>query len=89
MNNNNYHQKKYKNFKVTLAKVSIFSVLVLILLIIPSEIWAQNTNNIYSNASLAEKIYLQLDGKVYASGNIIWFKSIVTSAYTHFPSKLS
>ena len=39
--------------------------------------------------SYAEKVYLQLDGKVYTKGNIIWFKSIVLSAGNHFPSTLS
>ncbi len=38
---------------------------------------------------LAEKVYLQLDGKVYTKGNVIWFKSIVLSAGNHFPSTLS
>ncbi len=37
----------------------------------------------------AEKIYLQLDGKVYTTDNTIWFKSIVTNAGDHTPSKLS
>jgi hypothetical protein len=89
MYNNKFHQKENKNFKISRAKVSGISVLVFILLIFPSKIWAQKTNNIYSNASLAEKIYLQLDGKVYATGNIIWFKSIVANAYTHSPSEMS
>jgi len=31
----------------------------------------------------AEKVYLQLDGKVYTTGNIIWFKAIVSSAHNH------
>ncbi|XOV92116.1 MAG: hypothetical protein ACFHWX_18145 [Bacteroidota bacterium] len=37
----------------------------------------------------AEKIYLQLNGKVYTRGNVIWFKSIVLSAKNHLPSTLS
>ncbi|MFA7491727.1 MAG: hypothetical protein WCY58_13320 [Mariniphaga sp.] len=89
MKNNTFHQKEYKIFKVPWVKVSSISVLVLILFLLSSKIWAQYRNNIYSSASLAEKIYLQLDGKVYTTGNIVWFKSIVTSAYTHFPSSLS
>lgn len=36
--------------------------------------------------SFSEKVYLQLDGKVYTKGNVIWFKSIVLSAGNHFPS---
>jgi len=43
----------------------------------------------YSHASLAEKIYLQLDGKVYTTSQTIWFKAIVTNAINHAPSKLS
>lgn len=36
-----------------------------------------------------EKIYLQLDGKVYTTDKTIWFKSVVTSADDHNLSKLS
>jgi len=43
----------------------------------------------YSPASFAEKIYLQLDGKVYTTDKTIWFKAIVTNAVDHAPSTLS
>jgi len=43
----------------------------------------------YSNSYMAEKIYLQLDGKVYTTDKIIWFKAIVTNADDHAPSSLS
>lgn len=46
-------------------------------------------NAFCSYTSLAEKIYLQLDGKVYTTDNIIWFKSIVANAVNHAPTKLS
>ena len=46
-------------------------------------------NNIYSNSYLAEKIYLQLDGKVYTTDKTIWFKAIVVNAADHTPTKLS
>ena len=82
-------QQKSKNLKVPWAKVSRGSVLVLILLIFSLRICAQYSYNIYSNASLAEKVYLQLDGKVYTTGNIIWFKCIVVNAYNHVPSSIS
>ncbi|MEQ8878905.1 MAG: hypothetical protein RLQ12_04690 [Cyclobacteriaceae bacterium] len=50
----------------------------------------KDTVSAYSAPShLAEKVYLQLDGKVYTKGNVIWFKSIVLSAGNHFPSTLS
>lgn len=42
-----------------------------------------------SHASHAEKIYLQLDSKVYTLDQTIWFKSVVITAYNHAPSKLS
>ncbi|TAL66617.1 MAG: Plug domain-containing protein [Bacteroidetes bacterium] len=38
---------------------------------------------------MAEKIYLQLDGKIYTTDKTIWFKSIVTNAADNVPSKLS
>jgi hypothetical protein len=40
-------------------------------------------------ASFAEKIYLQLDSKVYTTDKTIWFKSIVTNAIDHTPTTLS
>ncbi len=89
MNIYKIHQKKYKIFKVSRTRVLRISVLVLILLILSSKIWAQYSYNIYSNASLAEKVYLQLDGKVYTTGNIIWFKCIVVNANNHVPSSIS
>ena len=48
---------------------------------------AQGTK--YSPASFAEKIYLQLDGKVYPTDKIIWFKAVVTNAVDHTPTSLS
>ena len=42
-----------------------------------------------SFSSLSEKIYLQLDGKVYTTDKIIWFKSIVTDAVQNAPTRLS
>ncbi len=45
--------------------------------------------HISSHASLAEKIYLQEDNKVYTTGQTIWFKSIVTTAAEHFLTTLS
>ena len=45
--------------------------------------------NFSSSASLAEKVYLQLDNKVYTMNQTIWFKAIVASATDHVPTKLS
>lgn len=42
-----------------------------------------------SFASLAEKIYLQLDNNVYTNDQTIWFKSIVTDAIDFAPTILS
>ena len=47
------------------------------------------TNQLYAHASLAEKIYLQLDSKVYTNDNTVWFKAIVTDAIEHSPTRLS
>jgi hypothetical protein len=46
-------------------------------------------NEEYTHASLAEKIYLQLDSKIYTMDQTIWFKSIVTNAVNHAPTILS
>ncbi len=62
---------------------TITTILFLILLPLPSH--SQN-KNINSHASLAEKIYLQFDRKVYTTDNTIWFKSIVTNAIDHTPT---
>jgi len=64
-------------------------VISLVFLIVPLTNYAQDTSNIQSNAAFAEKIYLQLDGKVYTTGNTVWFKSIVTNANDHIPTTLS
>lgn len=51
---------------------------------------ARSQNNpVSSYASLAEKIYLQLDNTVYTTGQTIWFKAIVANAADHTPTKLS
>jgi hypothetical protein len=44
---------------------------------------------IISNASIAEKIYLQLDKDIYTTGSTIWFKSIVTKSLDNTPTDLS
>jgi len=50
---------------------------------------AQNDQSSVSNVSLAEKVYLQTDRQVYTTNDTIWFKGIVTSAFTHKPTALS
>lgn len=49
---------------------------------------AQDMGN-YSHASFAEKIYLQLDSKVYTTDRTIWYKCIVANAMDHAPNTLS
>jgi hypothetical protein len=68
-------------------KISI--VLFGLLLLLPLNSWAQENDVIVSNASFAEKIYLQLDRKVYTNGDTIWFKCIVSNASENIPSFLS
>ncbi|KDN56197.1 MG2 domain-containing protein [Flavobacterium seoulense] len=52
-------------------------------------IQSQENNLNISNTSFAEKIYLQLDRKVYTNGDTVWFKCIVSNASEHIPSALS
>ena len=49
---------------------------------------AQDMDN-YSHASFAEKIYLQLDSKVYTTDRTIWYKCIIVNAMDHAPNTLS
>lgn len=60
-----------------------------ILFLLPITIWSQEHDLKVSNASFAEKIYLQLDRKVYTNGDTVWFKCIVSNASEHIPSLLS
>lgn len=46
-------------------------------------------NQLYTFNSMAEKIYLQLDGSVYANDQTIWFKAVVTNSTEHAATKLS
>ncbi len=59
------------------------------ILAFPLTTFSQTNDRIQSNASFAEKIYLQLDTKTYTLGNIVWFKCMVLNACDHVPSKLS
>jgi hypothetical protein len=67
----------------------IITILSLFLFLLPLNIEAQENNLKVSNASLAEKIYLQLDRKVYTNGDTVWFKCIISNASEHIPSVLS
>ena len=65
---------------------SIILMLLLTILFLPA---FTQSPYLFSQASLAEKIYLQLDSKIYTTDESIWFKAIVTNAASHVPSKLS
>jgi hypothetical protein len=71
------------------ACVKIISKLIWVLFLLPINIWSQKSNLIVSNASLAEKTYLQLDRKVYTNGDTIWFKCMILNNSEHTPSILS
>ena len=90
MKNNSTKPKKRIDLAISWTRlIQIVASLAFFLFILPVSISAQNDNYIQSNASLAEKVYLQLDGKVYTTGSIVWFNSIVSNATNHVPSLLS
>lgn len=69
-----------------LIRRMVFTMAVSVFACFPS---GSQTVDSYAHASLAEKIYLQLDSKVYTTNQTIWFKSIVVNAINHAPTKLS
>jgi hypothetical protein len=71
---------------IKVLRITVLTILYSVFL--PCPIWSQK-NDIYSSLPLAEKIYLQLDGKAYTTDKTIWFKSIVVNADDHAPTKLS
>ena len=81
----NFTFKNYTLFK-QFIRISISTISLCIILNSPAR---SQDNRIYSNGPEPEKIYLQLDGKVYTTDKTIWFKSIVTSASDHSLTKLS
>jgi hypothetical protein len=76
------HPASFKQF----LRISVLTTLLCGTLTFPTR--SQENHN-YSNGLEPEKIYLQLDGKVYTTDKTIWFKSIVTSASDHSLTKLS
>jgi len=67
----------------------ITTILFWVLFLLPITIWSQENSLKVSNTSFAEKIYLQLDRKVYTNGDTVWFKCIVSNSSEHTPSLLS
>ncbi len=49
----------------------------------------RSQSNEYQEKYPPEKIYLQLDGKVYTTDNTIWFKCIVLNGIDHTPTPMS
>lgn len=90
MRKNELYQKEYKSLKTSRIRLMQIILLIAYLLFLLS-LYAKGQNNksIQSNALIAEKVYLQLDKKVYTTGSMVWFKSIVLSAFSHVPSSLS
>lgn len=84
---NQWSFKDLPNFK-TLKSVLLIA-LVSVFLTNPINSGAQSYEAFQSNGSFAEKIYLQLDTKVYTLGNIVWYKAIVANACDQVPSNLS
>ena len=64
-----------------------YRVLLLVVFLVYSSL--ARPQEVCSRASFAEKIYLQLDSKVYTTDESIWFKAIVTNAASHVPGGLS
>jgi hypothetical protein len=69
-----------------LIRISISTISLCVIL--NSNARSQN-NHIYNYRFEPEKIYLQMDGKVYTTDKTIWFKAIVTNASDHTLTKLS
>ena len=94
MVSNNHRLKLDFIFCMKLFMTSSESLIRMIILIISSVVLfsfpsRSQTKYINSNASFAEKIYLQLDGKVYTTDKNVWFKAIVTNAIEHSPTIFS
>lgn len=68
------------------TRIFISTVSLLAILNFPARSQSQNS---YSFGCEPEKIYLQLDGKIYTTDKTIWFKSIVTRAGDLSLTKLS
>jgi hypothetical protein len=81
----NYPFGNNDSFK-KLIRNSISALSLCVILNFPAR--SQN-NPIYSFGYEPEKIYLQMDGKVYTTDKTIWFKAIVTNASDHNLTKFS
>ncbi|UJH68789.1 hypothetical protein [Allomuricauda sp. SCSIO 65647] len=59
------------------------------MLLLPLTIFPQQHDSAALHATMAEKIYLQLGPKVYATDQTIWFKAVVIDTENHIPTELS
>ncbi|SHG93231.1 hypothetical protein [Winogradskyella jejuensis] len=59
-----------------------FRISLLILLFFNELSFAQNKKD-FNKTALAEKIYLQLDHKIYTTNKTVWFKAILVNTATH------
>jgi hypothetical protein len=69
-----------------LIRISILALSLYVILNFPAR---SQDNHTYNYGYEPEKIYLQMDGKVYTTDKTIWFKAIVTNASDHNLTKLS
>ena len=87
-------QIQVSNFREPIQKHGIKPLIqtrikILLLFTFTSLLSVAQQKEVVSNAAFAEKIYLQLDSKIYTTDQTIWFKAIVASASAHIPTKLS
>ena len=80
------HSFKVSDHIKQLITISIPALSLCLLINLPA--LCQN-NRTYSSGYEPEKIYLQMDGKVYTTDKTIWFKAIVTNACDHSLTRLS
>jgi len=79
----------YKAYSTLLRKFACNIVIQICLFVfISTTLCAQQTAP-RLDSNLSEKIYLQLNNKIFTTDESIWFKAIVTQAELHEPSKLS
>lgn len=77
------------NNSLYISPVNFLRMMILTVNFVAVSFPASSQTEKYSHASIAEKIYLQLDNKIYTTDNAIWFKAIVVNAMDHVPTTLS
>jgi len=82
-------QNIWKNFSISINQLTQYIALTLFITFLLPYFSFSQQNDHYSHAAYAEKIYLQLDSKVYTTDRTIWYKCIVVSAMDNAPNTLS